>query len=37
MGHSSGSRMTNDVYTTFKPDTTPKDIYDIYGDWYAEF
>lgn len=37
MGHVSGSAMTNDVYTTFTPDTSAKDIYDIYGDLYPEF
>lgn len=37
MEHASGSAMTNDVYTTFTPDTSAKDIYDIYGDLYPEF
>lgn len=37
MGHAPGSTMTNGVYTTFSPDTTPQNIYDIYGDWYPEF
>lgn len=29
--------MTNGVYTTFSPDVTAQNIYDIYGDWYPEF
>ncbi len=37
MGHASGSTMTNDVYTTFSPDVTAKNIYDIYGDFLPEF
>lgn len=37
MGHASGSTMTNDVYTTFSPDTKPQNIYDIYGDFLPEF
>ena len=37
MGHAPGSTMTNGVYTTFSPDTSPQNIYDIYGDWYPEF
>ena len=37
MGHAHGSAMTNDVYTTFSPDTTPQNIYDIYGDLYPKF
>ena len=37
MGHASGSAMTNDVYTTFSPDVTAKDILDIYKDWLPEF
>lgn len=37
MGHAAGSSMTNDVYTTFTPDTTPQDVYDIYGDWLPKF
>ncbi len=37
MGHASGSTMTNDVYTTFSPDVTPKNIYDIYGDFLPKF
>lgn len=37
MGHAAGSAMTNDVYTTFTPDTTPQDVYDIYGDWLPKF
>jgi len=37
MGHASGSAMTNDVYTTFSPDVTSKNIYDLYGDWLPEF
>lgn len=37
MGHSPGSAMTNGVYTTFSPDVTAQNIYDIYGDWYPEF
>jgi len=37
MGHTAGSTMTNDVYTTFSPDTTPEDIYNIFGDWLPKF
>ncbi len=37
MGHTAGSAMTNQIYTTFSPDTTAQDIYDIYGDFYPEF
>lgn len=37
MGHTAGSSMTNDVYTTFSPDTTPQNIYDIYGDFLPKF
>lgn len=37
MGHTSGSTMTNDVYTTFSPDVTAKDIYNIYGENYPIF
>lgn len=37
MGHASGSTMTNDVYTTFSPDTTAQDIYNIFGDWLPKF
>ncbi len=37
MGHSAGSTMTNDVYTTFSPDITAQNIYDIYGDFLPEF
>ncbi len=37
MGHSAGSALTNDVYTTFSPDTTADDIYSIYGDFYPKF
>lgn len=37
MGHTAGSVMTNDVYTTFSPDTTPQNIYDIYGDYLPRF
>lgn len=37
MGHAPGSALTNGVYTTFSPDTTPQNIYDIYGDLLPEF
>lgn len=37
MGHAAGSAMTNAVYTTFSPDATAQDIYDIYGDLYPKF
>ncbi len=37
MGHTSGSAMTNDVYTTFSPDIKAQNIYDIYGDFLPEF
>ena len=37
MGHAPGSTMTNGVYTTFSPDITAQNNYDIYGDWYPEF
>jgi len=37
MGHTPGSVMTNAVYTTFSPDITAKDIYDIYGDFLPKF
>ncbi len=37
MGHTHGSTMTNDVYTTFSPDVTAQNIYDIYGDFLPEF
>ena len=37
LGHAAGSAMTNGVYTTFAPDTTPQNIYDIYGDLYPQF
>lgn len=37
MGHAPGSAMTNGVYTTFSPDITAENIYDIYGDWYPKF
>lgn len=32
LGHKDGSKVTNDVYTTFSPDVKAKDIYDIYGE-----
>lgn len=37
MGHVSGSPMTNDVYTTFTPDVSAENIYDIYGDFLPQF
>ena len=37
MGHTAGSAMTNDVYTTFSPDITPQNIYDIYGEFLPKF
>lgn len=37
LGHTAGSRITNDVYTTFSPDTLPSNIYDIYGDFLPRF
>ena len=37
MGHTAGSSMTNDVYTTFSPDTTARNIYDIYGEYLPKF
>lgn len=37
MGHAPGSTMTNGVYTTFSPDTTAQDIYNIFGDWFPKF
>ncbi|MCM1306475.1 MAG: site-specific integrase [Bacteroides sp.] len=37
LGHTAGSTMTNDVYTTFSPDTVPSNIYDIYGDFLPRF
>ena len=37
MGHVSGSAMTNNVYTTFSPDTTARNIYDIYGEFLPKF
>ncbi len=37
MGHASGSSMTNDVYTTFSPDVSAQNIYDIYGDFLPQF
>lgn len=32
MGHAGGSRITNDVYTTYSPDVTAQEIYDLYGE-----
>ena len=37
MGHVDGSSMTNEVYTTFSPDVTAQDIYNIFGDWLPKF
>lgn len=36
MGHSSSS-ITNDIYTSFDPTITKKDIIELYEDWYPEF
>lgn len=36
MGHSSSS-ITNDIYTSFDPTITKKDILELYEDWYPEF
>lgn len=37
MGHAGGSRITNDVYTTYSPDVTAAEIREIYGDFLPEF
>ena len=37
MGHAGGSRITNDVYTTYSPDVTAADIRELYGDFLPEF
>lgn len=37
MGHAGGSRITNDVYTTYSPDVTAAEIREIYGDFLLEF
>ena len=37
MGHAGGSRITNDVYTTYSSDVTAAEIREIYGDFLPEF
>lgn len=37
MGHAGGSRITNDVYTTYSPDVTAADIRELYGDFLPKF
>lgn len=37
MIHAGGSRITNDVYTTYSPDVTAADIRELYGDFLPEF
>lgn len=37
LGHAAGSRMTNDVYTTYSPDISGDEIYKIYGDLFPKF
>lgn len=37
MIHTGGSRITNDVYTTYSPYVTAADIRELYGDFLPEF
>ncbi|MEG1662401.1 MAG: tyrosine-type recombinase/integrase [Clostridia bacterium] len=37
LGHKPGSRITNEVYTTYSPDIKSEDIYNIYGDFLPKF
>ena len=37
MIHTGGSRITNDVYTTYSPDVTAAEIREICGDFLPEF
>lgn len=37
MIHTGGSRITNDVYTTYSPDVTAAEIREIYGYFLPKF
>lgn len=37
LGHRPGSKITNEVYTTYSPDIVSENIYDIYGEYLPKF